>query len=608
MITNQKKKIIKLVEVLNINQQAKQLLIDEIKLMQKNLIYSNLKIKRTLKDKEIISDSLNETIKRLEIKIEALTIQEKELEEQSKFKEQLRANFNHEIKTLLFGFLSACYLLEQSSLNGIQNDYSDLIKGGADNFVVIIDDTLGLSVINAGKVKITNNLFSIRNLLSDLETMMKLKTKKKGIQLLFNLSADFPEYICGDQTRIYQIIVLLFIYSIRFTGQGFIRLRGEVVFVAGETRLQFELDDSGIGIKKEKLESIFEIFKREEEKRSTDYEGVGLKIIKKLLYLLSGSIAVENIKNMGSVFRVQIPFQLPNDQVDENLIHDQRNTVIPEMWTKLNFLMIENNVDNILIAKDLFKSWNLKLDIFDTLRNAEKALDNKYDCILFDTFLPDGNGLDFIIELRKNPVSKNYKTPVVLMTVGLNEVEVSQAKDANIESYLSKPFPPYFLIKEFHKILGIHTIPNKLENKLHSKKTNLSKKVSSEGLGNSFLETLSKRLKGRTTLMAEMAKIFLDQATVMRSILENAHEKGDYESIRFEAHKFKSTVNIIGLDALKVLASKTEEIYYDGKPEECTASLLNNFVKQIDKDTLKVKMSMKEIFQENADKLKVNSN
>jgi CheY-like chemotaxis protein len=324
--------------------------------------------------------------------------------------------------------------------------------------------------------------------------------------------------------------------------------------------------------------------------------------------LLSGSIAVENIKNMGSVFRVQIPFQLPNDQVDENLTHDQRNTVIPEMWTKLNFLMIENNVNNILIAKDLFKSWNLKLDIFDTLRNAEKALDNKYDCILFDTFLPDGNGLDFIIELRKNPVSKNYKTPVVLMTVGLNEVEVSQAKDANIESYLSKPFPPYFLIKEFHKILGIHTIPNKLENKLHSKKTNLSKKVSSEGLGNSFLETLSKRLKGRTTLMAEMAKIFLDQATVMRSILENAHEKGDYESIRFEAHKFKSTVNIIGLDALKVLASKTEEIYYDGKPEECTASLLNNFVKQIDKDTLKVKMSMKEIFQENADKLKVNSN
>ena len=206
---------------------------------------------------------------------------------------------------------------------------------------------------------------------------------------------------------------------------------------------KLELDcEYVICIRKKDAQSIFEIFKREEEKRSTDYEGVGLKIIKKLLYLLSGSIAVENIKNMGSVFRVQIPFQLPNDQVDENLIHDQRNTVIPEMWTKLNFLMIENNVNNILIAKDLFKSWNLKLDIFDTLRNAEKALDNKYDCILFDTFLPDGNGLDFIIELRKNPVSKNYKTPVVLMTVGLNEVEVSQAKDANIESYLSKPFPP----------------------------------------------------------------------------------------------------------------------------------------------------------------------
>lgn len=118
-----------------------------------------------------------------------------------------------------------------------------------------------------------------------------------------------------------------------------------------------------------------------------------------------------------------------------------------------------------------------------------------------------------------------------------------------------------------------------------------------ENVENSFLETLSKRLKGRTNLMVEMGKIFLDQAPVMKSILEKSHQKGDYESIRFEAHKFKSTVNIIGLDLLRALASKTEQLYYEGKPTECTKELLQDFAAQIEIDCQKVKSAVEELSQ-----------
>ncbi len=119
--------------------------------------------------------------------------------------------------------------------------------------------------------------------------------------------------------------------------------------------------------------------------------------------------------------------------------------------------------------------------------------------------------------------------------------------------------------------------------------------ANTDNIVNSFLQNLSKRLKGRTGLMVEMGEIFLDQAPVMKSILENSHQEGDYESIRFEAHKFKSTVNIIGLDSLKAFASKTEQLYHNGKPEECTKELLHDFAKQIELDIQKVKSAIEEL-------------
>ncbi|MFK7770820.1 MAG: ATP-binding protein [Saprospiraceae bacterium] len=603
MLTKPNNNLLKLIEALDVDQEAKHQLVEEVKLMQKNLLFSNFKLSRTLKDKDIVTNILNETINSLEEKSKVLTIQAKELEEQSKFKEQLFANVSHELRTPLHGILGMGHLLDRTPLNITQKGYTDVIKGSADNLLVIINDILSLSEINAGKIKITNNPFSIRKLLSDLKTVLEYRTKKKGLQLLFNLSDDFPDYLCGDRTRVYQIFLNLLNNSIKFTHRGFIRLKGEVVYVDGtETRLQFEIEDSGIGMKQEKLKSIFESFTRVHYERGTVYEGagLGLNIIKNLLYLLNGAVDVESEENRGSVFKVQIPFQIPDDNVIESLIQHQENTTIPVEWTKLNFLMIEDNTANILYAKDIFESWNLPLDIFPTLEEAEKAMENKYDCILSDVLLPDGNGLDFISNLRKDPTAINYKTPVIILTASATEKGALKAKESNIESYLSKPFPPDFLIKEFHRILEIQTTPNNLENKSQPKKKNRSKELNSRSFENSFLDTLSKRFKGRTSLMVEMAKIFLDQAPIMKSILENSHQEGDYESIRFEAHKFKSTVNIIGLVSLKAFASKTEELYYNGKPEECTAVLLNDFAKQIETDIQKVKLAIEEILQTEA--------
>lgn len=135
-------------------------------------------------------------------------------------------------------------------------------------------------------------------------------------------------------------------------------------------------------------------------------------------------------------------------------------------------------------------------------------------------------------------------------------------------------------------------------NLAHEQEKNSSSSIESDSTKSSvdaFIEKLSKRFKGRTNFMVEMAKIFLSQAPQILSILEEAPAKEDYEAIRFESHKFKSTVNIVGLDKLRVLAMKTEEAYYHGKPEVDTTQLLDDFIQQVKMDKELVEAAIQNI-------------
>ena len=598
----------KFIDSLDVSLGEKSHLFQEIDRLKKHAARSEFKFKRTLKDKETVTNILNETIKRLKEKSEALTIQAQKLEEQSQYKEQLFANVSHELRTPLHGILGMGHLLEKTPLNVVQNGYVNIVKCSADNLLVIVNDILSLSEINAGKMKIKEEPFSLKKLLEDMEGMLQVRAEQKGLKLSFHIDADVPEYVVSDRTRIYQIFLNLLNNSIKFTHRGYIQLSAKLVYQEGsEARLEVTVEDTGIGMKKEKLASIFESFTRVHEDKGVVYEGagLGLNIIKNLMHLLKGSIEVDSELGKGTTFNLQIPFQIP-DAATVNELNQEDNEEVPEEWTHLKFLMIEDNTANILYAKDIFASWDLELDIATNLADAKKFLTRPYDCILSDVVLPDGNGMEFITELRKDSQAINYSTPVIILTASANEKGASQAKLANVESYLSKPFPPKSLINEFHRILKMETTTTKTltNGQQAADQENFPKasftvkpkmNATSAGCPDSFLETLSKRFKGRTSLMVEMAKIFLDQAPVMLKILKSSNNKDDFEAIRFESHKFKSTVNIVGLTSLREFATKTEMIYHDGEPTEDTTILRQQFMEQIELDSQKVRSAIEEM-------------
>ena len=537
-----------------------------IKGIEKELVGAEFKLKRTIQDKQIATTILESTINELEVKTETLNKQKTLIEEQAKFKEEMFANVSHELRTPLHGILGMSHLLTNTSLNGIQKEYVEVIKGSADNLLVIINDILSLSQINAGKIKILSDPFSVHKFFNDLESILEVKASKKDLNLIFMKPPNLPSYLLGDRTRLYQILLNLLNNAIKFTHKGYVALN---IYILEQTeeqiKLRFEIKDSGIGIKKEKLASVFESFTQVHETNGVVYEGagLGLNIVRNLLSLMNGNIDVSSEEGKGTCFVVELSFDIPGKQTIEAHESLQTDLIIPPHWQYKKILMIEDNHANILYAKNMFDDWNIKLEIAETIKEAKEIIENKsFDCILSDVKLPDGNGMEFITNLRKDETALNQKVPVMVLTASANEKEENYSKEIDVQSYIGKPFRPELLVSELKKVLD-QPVEIKVEKKATAStptKTNAKEVISEPEIA--YFQQLEKNFKGKTKLKLEMINVFLSQISKALTNMEQALEEDNISNFHFEAHRIKSTINIIGLPKLQPVISKLDEYCY----------------------------------------------
>lgn len=551
-----------------------------LKRLGKELTYSEFKVNRTLNDKKIITNVLNKTIQDLEEKSVALELQKKLLEEQSKFKEQLFANVSHELRTPLNGILGMSYLLEETPLESIQKNYVDVIKSSADNLLVIINDLLNLSKINAGQLKINFEPFSTKKFYSDLHGLLNIKAKEKSLSLNFYASPNIPQFLLGDRTRLYQVLLNLLNNAIKFTHYGQVSLSTNIEgFEKNTVKLKFEISDTGIGIPNEKLSSIFDSFIQVHDSQNFVYEGtgLGLNIVKRLLDLMKGEIEVKSKINEGTTFIVKIPFQIPSDSLILQYQQNQTRLSIPQNWLTKKIIYIEDNKANLLYAQNMFANWNIQIDTAEDLKEADQKLSaTKYDCILSDVKLPDGNGLDFIQKLRENPLAINQQTPVIVLTAGANEKGKTVSKKLNIISYIGKPFPPATIIKSLNLVFATNMSRVNLQTEQNPIVPILSP-TNNEG----YLSHLRKLMNGNCQNMVEMINIFLEQVPQTLKNMEGSIQSAEWDKVHFEAHKIKSSIMVIGLAKLESLILKINE--YSRKKENIyqIPALYHSFKKQV---------------------------
>lgn len=350
------------------------------------------------------------------------------------------SNMSHEIRTPMNAIMGIADIMLDEHLEQTQKDNLNIIKRSAENLVIIINDILDISKIEAGRIEFEKIEFSLPELLQQVCKTFQFKAQKKGLTLDYQMDTQVPNVIIGDPTRMSQILINLIGNAIKFTHKGFVKLQVSAFSKNEQTvNIQFSIIDSGVGIAKDKLETIFESFSQENIKVTRKYggTGLGLTISKRLCELQGGKILVTSEVNHGSNFTVQIPFEFS----DRKEINNKPKNNLKDL-KGLKIMVVEDNKINQILAKQLLTKWQIEVDMADNgLIALEKLKTKTYDLILMDLQMPEMDGYETTIAIRSGQVNGiNKHIPIIALTADAFAETKKQAILTGMNDFVTKPF------------------------------------------------------------------------------------------------------------------------------------------------------------------------
>lgn len=385
----------------------------------------------------------------------------KELKRTQQFRDQFLANMSHEIRTPMNAIVGLTNLLVQSKLDEQQMKYLDVIKKSGDNLLVIINDILDLSKIEAGKMELEKVTFPLMPMLETLQTILSVKSDQKGIALIIETSEDLPLYVIGDETRLTQILMNLTGNAIKFTEKGSVTISANVMRKADNLfDIEFSVTDTGIGIPADKQEKIFESFGQAASDTTRKYggTGLGLSISKQLVELHQSELKLESSPGKGSKFYFTVTYAIGEkpDAVKQEMQHADN------AMDGKKILLVEDNLFNQMVANDTIEQLfpGIKVEIADNGRTAiAKASADDYDLILMDIQLPDIDGFEITKFIRKEFSSPRNAVPICALTASISNERIQACLQAGMNDYLFKPFHT----EDLREKLVLHILQRKHE-------------------------------------------------------------------------------------------------------------------------------------------------
>lgn len=508
---------------------------------------------------------MREEEQKREYEAKVLKFEKEAADSANRAKSDFLAQMSHEIRTPINAVIGMDEMILRETNDPDIKEYALDIKSASKTLLSLVNGVLDFSKIESGKMEITPANYNTEELIDDLVNMIADRAEKKYLEFDLDIDGNIPKTLYGDDVRLEQVIINLLTNAVKYSDKGTVSLKMACEGIEGdECTLYVEVKDTGIGIKEEDMEKLFESFQRLDERKNRNIEGTGLgmAIVQGILTMMDSTVVVKSDYGKGSVFS----FKVKQGVVDPTPIgeyrrhrgelakaDDNRELVV----LKADILVVDDNDMNLKVAKGLMKKLNVVPDTVNSGKKAIEMIKNKhYDIILMDHMMPVMDGIETLKLIRKNWLIDSSTTVIALTAnaiAGAREMYLNEG----FSDYMSKPIVPEQLEKMLETYLpeGSYKYEMKTDDSASDNRDGLISTLRSKGFN---VDAAMTYCMNDESFLLELLNTFVNSEPEKRSSITGLYNDKNWADYSTYVHALKSSARTIGADKLSKLALEQE--------------------------------------------------